>query len=151
MMPQKQQKKKDDKAPADKKNARKKGNALIPGGTVGTGRSQLSSDSCNPDLDIDTAMQMTAQPLRFEKSAPSSKHSAVIYKPQSQRPLHPLTAAVAAAAAAAAEEPPKLPKAKKTRKKPPTTAPPSPLPPPTNPDPSDSNEDKSAEEDATGK
>ena len=61
----KQPKKKDDEAHADQKNARKKGKAVIPGGTMGAGRNQLSSDSGDPDLNIDTAMQMTTQPLRF--------------------------------------------------------------------------------------
>ena len=53
-----------------------------------------SSDSGDPDLDIDKAMQMTAKLLRFKKSAPSSKHPVEIHKPQSQRPADALTAAV---------------------------------------------------------
>ena len=125
---------------------------MLPGGSVGTGRDLLSSDSGDPDLDINRAMQMTAKLLRFVKSAPSSKHPVVIHKPQSQRPAHALTAAVAAAAedttGSQPQEPPKPPKAKKARKKPP--APPSPSPTPTDPAPSDSDENESAEEDANG-
>ena len=83
MMPRKQPKKKEDEAHADQKNARKKGKAVIPGGTVGTGRDQPYSDSGDPDLDIDRAMQMMAKLLRFEKSAPSSKHLVAIHKPLS--------------------------------------------------------------------
>ena len=83
MMPQKLPTKKDDEAPAERKNDRKKGKAVIPGGTIGTGQDKLSSDSVNPDLNIDRAMQMTDKLLRLNKSAPSSKHLAVIHKPQS--------------------------------------------------------------------
>ena len=115
---------------------------MIPGGTVGIGRNHLSSDSGNQDLDMDMDMQMTAQLLRFEKSAPSSKHPAVIHKPQSRRPPHALTAARAAAAedtiGSQPQEPPNPPKAKKARKKPPAPATPSPSPTPTDPTPSDS-------------
>ena len=68
MMPQKLQKKKDDEALADQKNARKKGKAVITGGTMGTGRDHPFSDSGDPDLDIDWAMQMMAQPLMFLKN-----------------------------------------------------------------------------------
>ena len=67
MIPGKLQKKKDDEAPADQENAMKKGTAMIHGGTMGMGRNQPSSDKCSgdPDLNINTAMQMMAQPLRF--------------------------------------------------------------------------------------
>ena len=66
MMPRKSSKKKDDEGHAELKNVKKKGNAMVAGGTVGMGREQPSSDSGNPDLDIDRAMQMKAQPLRFK-------------------------------------------------------------------------------------
>ena len=100
MMPRNPAKKKDDEAHAEQKNV-KKGKAMVAGGTVGTGQEQLSSDSGDPDLDIDRAMQLTAKPLRFNKSAPSSKHPVVIHKLQSRKTPHALTAAVAAAAASA--------------------------------------------------
>ena len=61
MMPRKNTKKKDD-APADEKKVRKKGKTMVAGGTVWTGRHEPSSDSGNPDLDIDRAIEMKATP-----------------------------------------------------------------------------------------
>ena len=63
MMSRKQPIKKDDDHHDDQKNAKKKGKAVIPGGIVGTGQDQPSSDSGDPELDIDRAMQMTARKL----------------------------------------------------------------------------------------
>ena len=84
MMPRKQPQKKDNDHHDDQKNAKKKGKAVIPGGTMGTGgRDQPSSDSGDPKFDIDRAMQMMAKPLRFQKTAPSSKHPEAILKPLS--------------------------------------------------------------------
>ena len=147
-MPRKSSNKKDDEAHAEPKNVKKKGKAMV------AGRTQPSSDSGNPDIDIERAMHMKAQPLRFDKSAPSSKHPVVIHKPQSRKTHHALTAAVAAAAASAEDttgsqrqEPAKPPK-KKPRKKAPSSAPsaaspPSPSPAPIDPPPSDSDETRS--------
>ena len=104
MMPRKTQKKKEDEAPADEKKVRKKGKVSVAGGTVGTGRHEPSSDSGNTDLDINRAMMMKAKPLKFDKTAPSSKHLAVIPKPQARKTPHALTGAAATAAAAAATE-----------------------------------------------
>ena len=70
---------------------------MVAGGTVGTGQQEPSSDTGDPDLDIDRAMLMKAKPLKFDKSAPSSKHPLVIPKPQSRKTPHTLTAAAAAA------------------------------------------------------
>ena len=98
MMQRKSTKKKEDEAHAEEKNVKKKGKATVAGGTMGRGREPPSSDSGDPDLDIDRAMQMKAKPLRFDKSAPSSKYPVVIHKPQSRKTPHALTAAVAAAA-----------------------------------------------------
>ena len=74
-------------------------------------------------------------------------------KPVSQRDDAALTVALGCAlevtTGSQPQEPPKAPKAKKPRKKEP--APPAPSPTPTNPAPSDSEDDLSAEEDATGR
>ena len=85
---------------AEEKKVRKKGKATVAGGTVGTGRHEPSSDSGDPDLDIDRAMLMKAKPLKFDKTALSSKHLGVIPKPQARKTPHALTVAVAASAAA---------------------------------------------------
>ena len=71
---------------------------MVAGGTMGTGRQEPSSDSGNPDLDLDRAMVMKAKLLKFDKSDPSNKHLVVIHKPQSRKTPHALTVAVAAAA-----------------------------------------------------
>ena len=84
MMPRKNPKKKDNEVPADGKKVRKKGKAMVAGGTVGTGHHEPSSDSDDPDLDIDRAMEMKAQPLKVDKTAPSSKHLWVIPKPKAR-------------------------------------------------------------------
>ena len=52
---------------------------------MGTGRQEPSPDSGDPDLDIDRAMLMKAKLLKFDKSAPSSKHTVMIHKPQSRK------------------------------------------------------------------
>ena len=72
MIPHKQPKKKDDDHDGQQ-NPKKNGKSVIPGGTVRMGRGQPELDSGNPDLDIDSAMLMKAKPLKFQKSAPSSK------------------------------------------------------------------------------
>ena len=54
MMPHKTQKKKDYDHHDDQKNPKKKGKSVIPGGTVGMRRGQPSSDSGDPELDIDS-------------------------------------------------------------------------------------------------
>ena len=173
MMPRKSQKKKEDEAPAEEKKVRKKGRDMIAGGTVGTGHHEPSSDSGDPDFDINRAMVMNAKQLRFNKTAPSSKHLEVIPKPQARKTPHALTVAVVASAAAAAAEEnttgsqpqpqdqdqAKSAAKKKSRKKAPLSAPAKPQPPSpsaspthTEPRPSDSDEnEESAEEDATGR
>ena len=67
----------------------KNGKATVADRTVRTGREQPSLDSGDPDLDIDRAMQMKAKPLMFDKSAPSSKHPVLIYKPHPGKHLMP--------------------------------------------------------------
>ena len=74
MMPR-ESNKKEDEAHAEEKNVRKKGKAMVVSGTVGMGQQEQSSDSGDPDLDIDRAMVMEAKPLKFDKSAhPASIH-----------------------------------------------------------------------------
>ena len=73
MMPRKTQKKKEDDHHDEQKNPKKKGKAVIPGGSVGMGRGQPSSDSGDPELDIDSAIMMKVKLLKFQKTAPSSK------------------------------------------------------------------------------
>ena len=87
------QKKKENDHHDDQKNPKKKGKAIIPGGTVGTGIGQSSSDSGDPQLDIDSAMQMTAKLLKFNKPALASKEQEAIRKAVSQR-ADALTAAL---------------------------------------------------------
>ena len=77
---------------------------MVAGGTVGKGRHEPSSDSGDPDLDINRAMEMKAKQLKFEKTAPSSKHLGVIPKPKARKAAHAQTFAVAAAATAAEED-----------------------------------------------
>ena len=96
-MPPKKPKKKDH-ASADEKKVRKKSKPMVAGGYVGTGHHEPSSDRGDPDLDIDRAMTMKAQPLKFQTTAPSSRHLGLT-KPRSKKPAHALTVAVAAAAA----------------------------------------------------
>ena len=74
---------------------------MVARGTVGTGHHEPSSDSRDQELDIDRAMQMKALPLKFQVTAPSSRHLGLT-KPKAKKPAHALTVAVAAAAAAAA-------------------------------------------------
>ena len=74
---------------------------MVAGGTMGMGCHKPSSDSADPDLVIDRAMLMKAKPLKFDKTAPSSKYLVVIHKLQSRKKPHALTIAVAASAAAA--------------------------------------------------
>ena len=93
MMPHKTQKKKDDDHHDDQKNPKKKGKAVIPNGTVGMGQGQPSSDSGHPELDIDSAMQMMAKPLRLNKPALASKEEEAIRKPVFRR-ADALTAAL---------------------------------------------------------
>ena len=83
MMPCKRQRTKENDHHDDKKNPKKKGKAVISGGTVGTGRGQPSSDSGVPEVDIDSAMQMTAKQLKFNKPALASKEQEAIRKPVS--------------------------------------------------------------------
>ena len=85
MMPHKQPTKKDDDHYDDRKNPKKKGKAVIPSGTVGMGRGQPSSDHGDLELDIDSAMQMTAKSLKFNKPVLASKEQEAIMKPVSQR------------------------------------------------------------------
>ena len=80
MMPCKMQKKKDDDHHDDHKNPKKKSKAVIPGGTVGMAQGQPSSDSGDPELDIDSAMQMMAKPLKLPKPALASKEQEAITK-----------------------------------------------------------------------
>ena len=68
-MPPKTQKKSKD---ADERKVRKKGKAIIPGGTVGTGCQEPSSDSRDPELDIDRAMMMKAHTVNYQVTAPST-------------------------------------------------------------------------------
>ena len=86
-MPPKKLKKKDD-APANEKKVRKKGKTMVAGGTMGTGCYEPSSDSGHPELDIDRAMEMKAQPLKFQKSAQSSRHIG-LPKPKAKKQLMP--------------------------------------------------------------
>ena len=72
-MPPKNPKKSKDHADADEKKGKKKGKTKVAGGTVPRGHQELSSDSGEPDLDIERAMQMKAQPLKFQMTAPSSR------------------------------------------------------------------------------
>ena len=170
MMLRKSQKKKEDETSAEEKKVRKNGKAIVAGGSVGTGRHEPSSDNGNPDLDIDRAMLMNAKPLKFDKTAPSSKHLGV--KPQARKTPHALTVAVAASSAATAakedttgsqtqsqeQEQAEPPAKRKSRKKATSSAPAEPPPPSpaspthTEPPPPDSDEDEeSAEEDVTGR
>ena len=102
-MPPKKQKKSKDHADTDKKKVRKKGKTMDAGGSVGTGRHELSSESRDQELDIDRAMQMKTKPLQFNTTAPSRRHLELT-KLKAKKPRHAMTAAVAASATAAAEE-----------------------------------------------
>ena len=97
-MPTKKQKKSKD---ADEKKVRKKGKAMVAGGSIGTGHQEPSSDSGDPELDIDRAMMMKAKPHEFQTTAPSSRQIGFI-KPKPKKPPDALTAAGAASATAAA-------------------------------------------------
>ena len=55
-MPPKKQKKSKDHADADDKKVRKKGKVKVAGRSVGTGHHEPSSDSGDPELDIDRAL-----------------------------------------------------------------------------------------------
>ena len=146
---------------------------MVAGGTMGMSHHEPSSDSGNPDLNIDRAILMMAKLLKFDKTATSSKHLGVIPKPHARNIPHALTVTVAASASAAAaaateedttgsqpqpKDQAKPPANQKSRKKALSSAPAEPPPPSpsaspthTEPPPSDSNEDEeSAEEDATG-
>ena len=154
-----------DHASAEKK-VRKKCKTMVARGSVGIGHHEPSSDSGDPELDIDRAMQMKALPLKFQVTATSSRHLGLT-KPKAKKPPNALTAAVAASAAATAEDTTgshpesqdQEPSQKRPRKKGPSSAPPEPPPPSpsvspkhTEPPVSDSDEDQeSAEEDATGR
>ena len=72
-MPPKNPKKSKDHADADEKKSKKKGKTKVAGGNVWRGRQEPSSDSGDPALDTDRAMQMKAQPLKFQMTAPSSR------------------------------------------------------------------------------
>ena len=104
---------------------------------MGTGHHKPSSDSVDPELDIDRAMTMKAHPQKFQATAPSSRHVGLT-KPKA---------------------PAKPPAQEKSRKKAPLSVsteppPPSPSASPTKaePAPSDSDKDEeSAEKDATGR
>ena len=115
------QKKKEDNHHDDHKNPKKKGKTVIPGGTMGTGRGQPSSDSGYPKLDIDSTMQMINKLLKFNKPAlPSKEQEEAIRKPVSQR-ANALTTALGHAledtTCSQPQEPPNPPKDKKPRKK----------------------------------
>ena len=112
------------------------------------GRDQPSSDSGDPDLTFDRAMQMTAKSLMFEKTGTEACGLPLDACWMGQRPADALTAAVGHALEDTTDsQPQEPPKAKKPRKKAP--APPSPTQ--TDPAPSGSEDDSSAEEDATGR
>ena len=66
---------------ADAKKVRKKGKAKVAGGSVGMGRHEPSSDSWDPELDIDRAMQIKVKPLQFQ----TQPHPAGILGSPSQR------------------------------------------------------------------
>ena len=68
-MPPKKKKSKD----ANEKKVRKKGKATVAGGSMGMGHQEPSSDSGDPELDIDRAMTMKAHALRLLVTAPSSR------------------------------------------------------------------------------
>ena len=70
---------------------------------MGTSHHELSSDSGDSELDFDRATQMKAQPLKFQVTAPPSRHFGLT-KPKAKKPPHALTVAVTAAAAASAAE-----------------------------------------------
>ena len=82
MLPKKQKKSKDD---ADEKKVRKKGKAKVPRGSMGRGCQEPSSDSGDPELDIDRAMTMKAKPLQFQMTAPSSRQIG-LPKPRAMKP-----------------------------------------------------------------
>ena len=97
MPPKKQKNSKD----AEEKKVRKKGKAMVAGGTVGMGHQEPFSDSGDLELDINRAMMMKAHLLKFQVTAPSSRQIGLT-KPKPKKARDALTAAVAAAAAAAA-------------------------------------------------
>ena len=76
MPPKKQKKSKD----ADEKKVRKKGKATVAGGFVGMGRQELSSDSRDPEMDIDRAIDDEGPPPEVSGDSPiqqaSSAHQA---------------------------------------------------------------------------
>ena len=57
---------------------------MVAGGTVRMGHHKPSSDSGDPELDINKAMKMKAQPLKFKKTAPSTTNLG-LPKPPNQR------------------------------------------------------------------
>ena len=166
-MPPKNPKKKDH-ASAYEKKVRKKGKTMVAGGSVGMGHHEPSSDSGDPELDINRAIQMKAQPLKFQTTAPSSRHLGLT-KPKAKKHPHALTTAVAASAAATAaaeedttgsqphsqdQDPAKQPDQKRPKKKGPSESPPpypSVSPTHTEPPVSNSDEDEESAEDATGR
>ena len=70
-MPPKNPKKKDH-ADSDEKKGRKKGKTKVAGRTVPKSRQEPSTDSGDPELDIERAMTMKAKSLQFQMTAPSS-------------------------------------------------------------------------------
>ena len=71
-MPPKKQKKKDH-ADAYEKKVRMKGKTKFAGESMGTGSQEPSSDSGDPDLDIDRSMTIKPKHLHFQKTAASSR------------------------------------------------------------------------------
>ena len=69
---------------------------------MGRGCQEPSSDSGDPELDINRAMTMKAKPMQFQKTAPSSRQIGLTKPRATKPPRDPLTAAVAAGAAATA-------------------------------------------------
>ena len=138
MMPGKMQKQDDDHHD-DEKNPKKKCKAVTCGGTMGVGGGQPSSDSGGPELDINSTMQMTTKPLKFNKPALASKEQETIRKPVSQR-ADAFTATLGSAlediTGFQLQGPLKPPKVKKARKKEPP--PPAPSTTQMDPAPSDS-------------
>ena len=84
-MPPKRPKKTKGDADADEKKVKKKGKCKVAGGSVGRGHQEPSSDSGDPELDIDKAMTMKAKPLQFQMTAPPSQQIG-IPKPRAMKP-----------------------------------------------------------------
>ena len=54
---------------------------------MGTDHHEPSSDSVDPELDIDRAMMMKAHPEKFQATAPSNRHLGLT-KPKAKKPPH---------------------------------------------------------------